>query len=643
MNKKIFNTVSICLCLLASIDLAAQIKLPRLISDGVVFQRDIKLKVWGWASAKEDVSLLFKDKVYKTSADENGRWELSIPNQPSGGPFEMTFKGKNEITIHNILFGDVWVCSGQSNMELTMDRVKDKYGSVIANSENANIRQFLVADKYDFKKAQDDLDAGSWEAANPKNLLSFSAVAYFFAKEIYEKHHVPIGLINAALGGSPVEAWMSEDALIPFPNLHDELMKFKDDKVIKEIENSDNQRSKDWYKELNSKDIGLSSSPRWIDPKLNDSDWDEMIVPGFWSKGPKININGSVWFRKKINVPKSLVGVSLKLWLGRIVDQDSVFVNGKFVGTTGYQYPPRKYVIGPSILNEGENIIVVRVINNSSKGGFVADKPYFIAGEKDTINLTGTWRFRLGTAMPPLTGPTAIRWKPGGLYNKMIAPLLTTSIKGVIWYQGESNASRAEEYRKSFPALIVNWREKWKQGDFPFLFVQLANFMEKKTDPSESEWASLRDAQLHTLSLPKTGMAVAIDLGEWNDIHPLNKQDVGHRLAVIAEHLAYDDKKNVSLGPIYKSAKTSGNKIEISFSSIGSGLVAKNGDLKYFSIAGTDKKFVWAKAKIEGDKVIVWSDEVVNPTLVRYAWADNPEGANLYNKEGLPASPFSTE
>jgi len=298
MNKKIFNTVSICLCLLASIDLAAQIKLPRLISDGVVFQRDIKLKVWGWASAKEDVSLLFKDKVYKTSADENGRWELSIPNQPSGGPFEMTFKGKNEITIHNILFGDVWVCSGQSNMELTMDRVKDKYGSVIANSENANIRQFLVADKYDFKKAQDDLDAGSWEAANPKNLLSFSAVAYFFAKEIYEKHHVPIGLINAALGGSPVEAWMSEDALIPFPNLHDELMKFKDDKVIQEIENSDNQRSKDWYKELNSKDIGLSSSPRWIDPKLNDSDWDEMIVPGFWSKGPKININGSVWFRK---------------------------------------------------------------------------------------------------------------------------------------------------------------------------------------------------------------------------------------------------------------------------------------------------------------------------------------------------------
>jgi len=643
MTRKLFCVSAICLCLLIAVDLSGQIKLPRLISDGAVFQRGTKLKIWGWASAKEDVSLLFKDKVYKTAADENGRWEFVIPKQPSGGPFEMTFKGKNEITLHNILFGDVWVCSGQSNMELTMDRVKDKYSAVIASSENTNIRQFLVPDKYDFKNAQVDLESGDWLSANPKNLLQFSAVAYFFAREIYEKEHIPIGLINAALGGSPVESWMSEDALVPFPKLHDELVKFKDDKVIQEIESSDNQRSKDWYKELNTKDQGLSSSPKWSDPSLNDNDWAEMTVPGFWSEGPKININGSMWFRKKINVPKSLTGVPVKLWLGRIVDQDSVFVNGKFVGTTGYQYPPRKYIIGPSILNEGENTIVIRIINSGGKGGFVPNKPYFIAGEKDTINLTGTWRSKLGTAMPPLEGPTAIRWKPGGLYNKMISPLLTTSIKGVIWYQGESNASRAEEYRKTFPALVVNWREKWKQGDFPFLFVQLANFMDKKTEPSESDWAALRDAQLHTLSLPNTGMAVAIDIGEWNDIHPLNKLDVGKRLAVIAEHLAYNDKKIVYSGPIYKSAKIIGNKIEVSFSTIGSGLVAKGGDPKYFSVAGADKKFVWAKAKIENNKIVVWSDEVANPTIIRYAWADNPEGANLYNKEGLPASPFSTE
>src|SRR6185369_17699049 len=269
----------------------------------------------------------------------------------------------------------------------------------------------LVPDKYDFKNPQADLDGGDWQSVNPKNLLQFSAVAYFFAKEIYEKEHIPIGLINAALGGSPVEAWMSEDALVPFPKLHDELIKFKDDKVIQEIENSDNQRSKDWYKELNSKDLGLTSSPRWIDPQLNDSDWAGMNVPGFWADGSLKNTNGVVWFRKKVNVPKALVGMSLRLWLGRIVDQDSVFVNGKFVGTTGYQYPPRKYVIGPSILNEGENTIVVRIINSGGKGGFVPNKPYFIAGEKDTINLTGTWRYKLGTTMPSLAGPTAIRWK----------------------------------------------------------------------------------------------------------------------------------------------------------------------------------------------------------------------------------------
>jgi sialate O-acetylesterase len=632
------------ICLLIAGNISAQIKLPRLISDGAIFQRDTKLKIWGWASANENVSLTFKEKIYKTTTDGNGRWELTIPAQKAGGPFEMTLKGKNEIILHDILFGDVWVCSGQSNMELTMDRVKDKYSSVIASSENTNIRQFLVPDKYDFKNPQVDLESGDWLSANPKNLLQFSAVAYFFAKEIYEKEHVPIGLINSALGGSPVEAWMSEEALVPFPKLHDELIKFKDDKVIQEIENSDNQRSKDWYKELNSKDIGLSNSPKWTDPKLNDSDWAEMNVPGFWADGALKNTNGVVWFRRKINVPKSLVGMSLRLWLGRIVDQDSVFVNGKFVGTTGYQYPPRKYAIGPSILNEGENTIVVRIINSGGKGGFVPNKPYFIASEKDTINLTGTWRYKLGTAMPPLAGPTAIRWKPGGLYNKMIAPLLATSIKGVIWYQGESNASRAEEYRKSFPALIVNWREKWKQGEFPFLFVQLANFMDKKSEPSESDWAALRDAQLRTLSLPKTGMAVAIDLGEWNDIHPLNKLDVGHRLAVIAEHLAYNDKKIVYSGPTYQSSKVNGNKVEISFSNIGSGLIAKDGgNLNYFSIAGADKKFVWAKAKIEGDKVVVWNDEVTNPVIVRYAWADNPDGANLYNKEGLPASPFTTE
>jgi len=629
--------------ILSASDLSAQIRLPRLISDGVVFQREAKLKIWGWASANEDVSLFFKGKNYKTRADLHGHWQIIIPNQTAGGPFEMTFKGKNEITVHNILFGDVWVCSGQSNMELTMERVKEKYSSTIASSDNINIRQFLVPDSYDFKQVHDDVEGGSWEHANPKNLLTFSAVAYFFAKEIYEKEHVPIGLINAALGGSPAEAWISEDGLINFPNLYSEFLKFKDDKLIQEIETNDKNRISNWYKELNGKDEGMVNAHTWADPKLNDSDWAEMMVPGYWADVSLKSVNGSVWFRRKINVPKSLIGKSAKLWLGRIVDQDSVFINGKFIGTTGYQYPPRKYEIGSSVLQEGENIIAVRVINNSGRGGFVPDKPYYVAGTQDTVKLTGIWKYRLGAAMPALVGPTAIRWKPVGLYNKMISPLLTHAIKGVIWYQGEANTQRPEEYRKLFPALITNWREKWNLGDFPFLFVQLANFMEPKASPSESNWAALRQAQLQALSLPNSGMAVTIDLGEWNDIHPLNKEDVGKRLALIAQRNAYKNKKIVYSGPIYSSMKVAGHTIEIFFSNRGGGLVAKGSDLKYFSIAGTDKKFVWAKAKIEGNKVIVWNEQVVNPVLIRYAWADNPEGANLYNKEGLPASPFSTE
>jgi sialate O-acetylesterase len=246
--------------------------------------------------------------------------------------------------------------------------------------------------------------------------------------------------------------------------------------------------------------------------------------------------------------------------------------------------------------------------------------------------------------MPPLRGETFIRWKPMGLFNAMIAPLLNYPIKGVIWYQGESNAGRPVEYRTLFPALIQDWRNHWKLGDFPFLFVQLPNFMEAKAQPSESNWALLREAQLKTLSAPNTAMAVAIDIGEWNDVHPLNKKDVGKRLALAAQKVAYHDENVVWSGPVYKSMQIDGNKIILSFTNIGSGLTTKGGeDLKAIAISDADKKFVWAQAKIDGDKIIVWSDKITNPVAVRYAWADNPEGVNLYNKEGLPASPFRTD
>ncbi|HEX5171300.1 MAG TPA: sialate O-acetylesterase [Cyclobacteriaceae bacterium] len=633
------------LYLILNINVVAQIRLPRLVSDGMILQRDRNVKIWGWSSPNESIMLTLNNEHYRTGADENGNWEIILPAHSAGLSYEMTLTGKNEIKIRDILFGDVWVCSGQSNMELTVERVKEKYGSIIENSENKNIRQFLVPDKYDFKKENSDLESGSWESANPKSVLGFSAVAYFFAREINEQHNVPVGLINSALGGSPVEAWISEDVLIKFPDLYAELQKFKDEKLIEDIEATNKKINYNWYSQMLEKDKGISEDGiKYTDPTLHDNQWSNMNIPGQWADGTNGPLNGSFWFRKKINVPASMVGKPARLWMGRIIDQDSVFVNGTFVGTTGYQYPPRRYQFGPDLLKEGENTIAVRVINSGGRGGFVMDKPYYLAVGHDTVDLKGTWKYKLGTTMPPIENQTTIRFKPAGLYNKMISPLLNYSIKGVIWYQGESNTSRAKEYEKTFPAMIINWRQKWNQGDFPFLFVQLANFMEPTAEAVESDWAELREAQRKTLSIPNTAMAVTIDLGEWNDIHPLNKKDVGKRLALAAEKLAYGNKDVVSSGPTYKSLKVRGNKITITFDNVGKGIMAKGADgLKYFSIAGPDKKFVWADTEIKGNKVIVWSSQIKNPVAVRYAWADNPQSANLYNKDGLPASPFQAE
>lgn len=641
MLRSAFSKWLPALCFLIAIQANGQLKLPRLISDGAVLQRDVSLTIWGWASADENVSVTLNGKTYSTKADTDGNWKIALPPQLAGGPHELHFKGKNEITVSNVLFGDVWVCSGQSNMELPMERVKEKYRDVIAQATNPNIREFLVADKYDFKKEHLDLDAGSWKSASPETVLGFSAVAYFFARDLYAAYNVPIGLINSALGGSPAEAWMSEDALKQFPDAWSELQRFKDDNLIKEIEQRDQQNSQQWYARLNATDPGLM---KWHDAELDDSDWNEMTLPGYWADGPTGNVNGSMWFRKKINVPASFINKSGSLWVGRIVDADSVFVNGKFVGTTSYQYPPRRYSFGPDVLKAEENIISIRVISNAGRGGFVPDKPYFLAVGADTLDLKGTWKYKQGSVMPPQEAQTFIRWKPGGLYNRMISPLLNYSIKGVIWYQGESNTRDPKQYKEVFPAMIKNWRDKWKQGNFPFLFVQLANFMEISSEPTESSWAETRQAQFEALSLPNTGMAVIIDAGEWNDIHPLNKEDVGKRLALAARHVAYGEKNVVHSGPLYQSHKIKKNKVIITFSNTGSGLMAKGGgELKYFSIAGADKKFVWAQATIKKNKVVVWSDQVHKPVVVRYAWADNPEGANLYNKEGLPASPFTTE
>lgn len=624
--------------------LGAQVRLPRLISDGMILQRQSPLNIWGWASPGERVSVHFRGSTYSTEANSVGRWFVKLNNLTPGGPYSMTIEASNSILLRDIYVGDVWVCSGQSNMELPMRRVSWVYPEVIANAANPMIRHFNVPTQYNFKEKLTDIEHGAWIGANPETVLDFSAIAYFFALEIHAKTGVPVGLINSSLGGSPAEAWISEEALKQFPSHYDEIQRFKNDKLIEQIISSDKERIQGWYNLLNQKDAAYSDKQGpWYRENTDISDWQPIAVPSYWSGTELEGVNGVVWYSRKVNIDKELADKSAMIILGCIVDADSVFINDRFIGSTGYQYPPRRYTIPEGILKEGENSITIRVISNSGNAGFVPDKTYGIVFNTDTIDLKGEWRYKLGARMEPLAGETFIRWKPGGLYNAMLAPLLNYSIKGVIWYQGESNAGRPQEYTELFPALIRNWRRDWNQGDFPFIFVQLANFMKAFDYPTESGWAKLREAQLKTLDVPNTAMAVAIDIGEWNDIHPLNKKDVGNRLALAAQRIAYGNTSVVHSGPIYKSMEVKGKKIILSFTNIGSGLMNKGKELKHFAIAGADGKFVWAKAKIKDDKVVVYSKDVKKPVAVRYAWADNPEGANLYNKEGLPASPFRTD
>jgi sialate O-acetylesterase len=637
----IHSNLRSCLALLLvalAVTANAAVKLPKLVSDGMVLQRDIPLKIWGWADKGEAIHIKFNHQSFSTKANDKGCWTLTLPATKAGGPYNMII---NEIELKNILIGEVWLCSGQSNIEYPMSRLVGRYATEIENSTNTNIRQFKVPTQYNFTQPQDDYASGQWKEANPQNVLDFSAVAYFFAKELNQKYNVPVGIINASLGGSPIESWMSAEALKNYPQYLAEAQKFANQSFVDQLVNSERTAINNWYADLNSADKGLQEN--WKSESYNDSQWTSISVPGYWAKQGFGMVNGAVWYRRSIEVPASMVGKPVHLQLGRIVDADSVFINGKFVGTTGYQYPQRNYLIPAGILKEGKNSLAVRVISNSGMGGFVEDKPYKLVTETDTICLSGKWLCQLGCTMQPTPGQTFIQWKPTGLFNSMFAPSLPYAIKGVIWYQGESNVDRWKEYKDLLTSMIGDWRAKKAQGDFPVIIAQLPNFLQAQDQPTESGWAAMRNAQMKAaLSTVNTSISNNIDLGDWNDIHPQNKLDVGKRIALIAGKLAYNEKGVVN-GPVFKSAIVKENKIEILFDNCRSGLVSSDGNsLKHFAIAGADNKYVWANAKIEGNKVIVWSESISEPKSVRYAWADNPQGANLANKDGFPAFPFST-
>ncbi len=618
---------------------SAQVRLPKLVGDGMVLQRNTGVRIWGWAHPGQEVTIRFLGKTYTATTRPDSEWAVMFEPMKAGGPYSMNING---MIIKNIMVGDVWLCSGQSNMWLVMRRIAPHWMNIIKHSTNPDIREFLVPARYDFNRRRKSLDGGSWKSVNPYTIYGFSATGYFFARALWNKYHVPIGMINAAVGGTPIQSWLSAKSLKEFPAARERADKFKSKAYVDSVIASNDSIQTKWSRYIRQNDKGLQGKP-WYSASYNASSWPTMDVPNFWNGTSLKNTHGVVWFRRSFNVPASLDGKPARLYMGRIVNADYDYINGVLVGYTSYQYPERRYNVAAGLLHEGRNTITVRLINRGGPGGFIKDKPYELKFGNRVIKLDGKWHYKLGVASKPMAPTTTIWYVPLGLYNGMIAPLENYTILGALWYQGESNAGNPAGYGKMLKSMITDWRAKWGEGNFPFLTVQLPNYGPVAKKPGPSGWAQIQWDELKTLELPKTGVAITLGLGEWNDVHPWRKQGVGNRLALAAEHVAYGENDIVYSGPTYKSAEIEGNKIVVKFRHTGTGLTAKGGGpLKWFEIAGKNGKFVFAKAKIAGSKVIVWSSKVQHPTAARYAWATDAMGANLYNKEGLQASPFKT-
>lgn len=559
----------------------------------------------------------------------------------AGGPYSIQIDTEYaSLVVEDVYFGEVWLCAGQSNMELPIARVMEKYREEVNSYENPYIRAFRVETIYDYNIPQTEVERGEWYSINPNDVQRFSAVGYFFAKTLYEKYQVPIGLIDTSVGGSSVESWLSETELKEYPDVMEVLKDYQDIEKLNKMIKKNEQEVNQWYREIEAKDEGLHEQKSWYSLDYQPKGWNTTYIPGKWEE-QGIHISaGSIWFKKEIELDREQIGKKTRLFLGTIIDSDRAYINGIEVGRTEYQYPPRIYNAPNGVLKEGKNIITIRVIANSYIGQFTIDKFYGLEIGEERLNLSGEWLYKIGMEIKPAIPQIFLPTIPLGLYNGMINPIIDTEIKGVIWYQGESNTDNSKIYKERFATLIKTWRRLWRNEELPFIYAQLTSFGDLAKEPQESSWAEIREAQLQTLGLPKTAMAVTIDVGEWNDLHPLNKKDVGKRLALAAEVVAYGEEQIYS-GPIAKSVEIKEGKAVISFDHIGGGLIIKNGSvLKEFAISEDDKHFVWASAEIKENRVIVWNEEITNPTAVRYAWADSPIHANLSNKEGLMASPF---
>lgn len=634
------------------------LKLPRLISDGMILQQKKKVHIWGWDEPGRDIMVSFLGEKYQTYTDEQGRFSLYLPELVPGGPYFMRIgdsTGEEKI-IGDIMVGDVWICAGQSNMELPMERVKDRYPEEIKNCANPAIRTFKITEHTDYHGPLENHLSGEWKSAREETILGFSATAYFFAEQMHRMTKVPVGLINASLGGSRIESWMSREMLEGYEDFLALADRYADDAFVqKQLENNQKQ-AEGWHNNLDKADIGLKEN--WTSENIDTTDWQEVELPFFFKDTPLAGFIGSVWFRRKFNVSDKLAGKRARVWLGTIVDSDSVYVNGKWIGQTDYQYPPRKYTIPEGLLREGENTIVVRVKCENGNGRFTPGKEYALWNEEEKISLQGTWRYRIGARCEQIAENDFVNWKPTGLYNGMMAPCHPYTIAGILWYQGEANSWNPDNYCDLTKRMVEGYRANWKDETLPYLYVQLPNFSSEIYDIDRNgkggQWAAFREVQRNIQTIEGTKMVVAIDLGEDNDLHPLNKKSVGYRLAMQAAVTLYGWQVECG-GPTVRmietkcmDARKGDYQIVLHCDNCTDGLYAfseeKGKLIKDMEVIDEAGRQYDADVVLKENKIILCCEGLIAlPKQVRYCYRNTNRGALIYNRAGFPLSPLVME
>lgn len=635
--KKNTSVLGILLCAFFSVQ--ANVTLPTFFSDNMVLQRNVQIPVWGLADANEKVEVKFHNQVKTTRANKNGKWMVSMDIELAGGPYELIIKGKNEVIIRNVLVGEVWLCSGQSNMEWTVGLSMNAQNE-IATANYPLIRHIKIQHAIGSLPVS-AVKSDGWKVCDPATVSTFSGIGYFFARNLFNELNVPVGLINSSWGGTNIETWISREGfegseefkemIAGMPRIDlDSLSKGRVMAVQGRIE------------VLQGAKLNGMNTTLFNQSSFDDAKWPAIYQPQLWEQQSIGEMDGVVWLRKTVHLAEMDFSKEAFLELSTIDDEDITYVNGIKIGSKNQYNAPRKYTIPAGLLKPGKNVIAVRVVDNGGGGGIYGneDDLKLMVGQT-TIPLKGEWKFQVESIL----SRTSENSLPSLCYNAMISPLIPYAFKGVLWYQGESNAGRSFQYRKAFRLLINDWRAKWSDANMPFYFVQLATFSTKGNNSNEgSGWAELREAQSMTLELPHTGMVVTTDLGNPTDIHPTNKQDVGKRMAAIALNNLYN-KPMVCNGPTYKTMEIRGNEVVLTFDHLGSGLIARDkyGNIKGFEMAGSDQVFYYARAFVRGNTVVVSCDQVVKPAAVRFGWVGDASDCNLFNKEGFPAVPFRTD